>query len=179
MTDQEKSILFVCTGNVFRSLSADLALRQALASDSAYSISSAGTHALPKPIRTDVSAALSAHNLDPSQHVPRLLTAPLLNEASLVIVMGTEVQRYLETNFNYKAVLFNEICYGRSETIRDLWEVVPDYKTNPTAAAVYVRCAVDYIVGAVPELVKALPRYLQPLLAPGETERAQDRPLSP
>ena len=52
------SILFVCTGNIFRSLSAEYALKARLAPRSPIRVSSAGTLAIPQEMHSDIRAYL-------------------------------------------------------------------------------------------------------------------------
>jgi protein-tyrosine phosphatase len=51
------SILFVCTGNIFRSMTAEYALKAMLDPRSPIRVSSAGTVALPQAMHPDVIAA--------------------------------------------------------------------------------------------------------------------------
>jgi Low molecular weight phosphotyrosine protein phosphatase len=52
------SILFVCTGNIFRSLTAEYALKARLDPGSPLRVSSAGTVALPQDMHPDVHSYL-------------------------------------------------------------------------------------------------------------------------
>ena len=85
------SILFVCTGNQFRSPIAAEAFRQQLERDgrsAQWTVNSAGTWTTPAqpPLRLalDVARAL---DMDLSRHATRLVDADLLNESDLVFVM--------------------------------------------------------------------------------------------
>ena len=179
---EPKTILFVCTGNVFRSLTADLALKRELAGESDYQVASAGTRAKDKPLRQDVIDSLAKNGLDPSGHRPRLLTAEILNSAALVIVMGEENRQFLKDKFGYEAVFFNQVSHGLNTPVPDLDEVVPDFLFNKEAARQCVGQTIDYIVASAPSLARNLPRLLQPQmsLAPETTVPVrQDPGLSP
>jgi protein-tyrosine phosphatase len=70
-----KSILFVCTGNIFRSMTAEYALKAALGSQPAYLVSSAGTEAMPQEMSSYLRQRLLERDLDPTGHRQRRVTA--------------------------------------------------------------------------------------------------------
>src|SRR5262245_30105656 len=120
-------ILFVCTGNVFRSASAEKALKTILSSD--FEVASAGTQANQGvEMRSDVRDRITHWKGDPAGHEPRLLTQEMIDKSDLVIAMGTDHRDYIREKFNHEAVLFLEVAADRKEGIPDLWEIIPDYK---------------------------------------------------
>ena len=68
-------MLFVCTGNIFRSLSAEHALRHALQARADIHVSSAGTDDFPHVVRPNVRDYLLTRSFDVSRHTRRTLTA--------------------------------------------------------------------------------------------------------
>ncbi len=142
------NILFVCSGNRFRSLSADLALKSVLPPGSAIRVSSAGTIALPTdPVHEDVIDRLKAWDADCSTHTPRRLTREILEAADLVVAMGTDHQEFIEHNFGKRVPLYLEIACGRAEGLPDNWEVIPDYEDKPDENRAYLHQTVDLIFG--------------------------------
>jgi protein-tyrosine phosphatase len=111
------SILFVCTGNIFRSLTAEYALKSRLDPGSPIRVSYAGTIALPQDMHPDVRAYLMQRGVDPSHHRQRKVSARLLQASDLVIAMSTDHQVFLFDTFQYRALLFNAVCHGRSEPL--------------------------------------------------------------
>ena len=89
------SILFVCTGNIFRSLTAEYALKARLAPRSPISVSSAGTLAMPQEMHPDIRAYLVQRGMYPSRHHQRKVSAELLHATDLVIAMSTDHQSFL------------------------------------------------------------------------------------
>jgi protein-tyrosine-phosphatase len=69
------SILFVCTGNIFRSMTAEYALKAMLDPRSLVRVSSAGTVALSQEMHPDVRAYLMQRGVDPSHHQQRRVSA--------------------------------------------------------------------------------------------------------
>jgi protein-tyrosine phosphatase len=155
------SILFVCTGNIFRSMTAEYALRARLDPASSLRVSSAGTVALPQDMHPDVRAYLIQRGMDPSHHRQRKVSAELLHASDLVIAMSTDHQAYLFDTFQYRAPLFNEVCHGRSEPLLDIWEAVPTWETDLDAARHHAFQVMESIWTSIPCLLQHLRTYLR------------------
>jgi protein-tyrosine phosphatase len=155
------SILFVCTGNIFRSMTAEYALKARLAPRSPIRVSSAGTLAMPQEMHPDIRAYLVQRGMDPSQHYQRKVSAELLHATDLVIAMSTDHQSFLFDTFRYRAPLFNDVCHGRSEPLLDVWEAIPTWETDLDAARNYVFQVMEYIWASVPGLLQNLGTYLR------------------
>ncbi len=69
-------ILFVCTGNIFRSLTADVALRKLLAGDPEFHVSSAGTDDYPHIVRPYTGEYLRSKGFEIASHRRRTYAAP-------------------------------------------------------------------------------------------------------
>jgi protein-tyrosine-phosphatase len=155
------SILFVCTGNIFRSMTAEYALKARLALRSPIRVSSAGTLAIPQEMHPDIRAYLVQRGVDPSQHHQRKVSAELLHATDLVIAMSTDHQSFLFDTFRYRAPLFNDVCHGRSEPLLDVWEAIPTWETDLDEARNYVFHVIEYIWASVPGLLQNLGTYLR------------------
>ena len=114
------SILFVCSGNIFRSLVAEYALKAQFGSRVGYLIGSAGIEALPQEIHLVVLAGLREKGVDPSRHRQRKLTRDLIEETAVVIAMGRNHQAWIRGEFAREVPLFNHICYGIDQPILDV-----------------------------------------------------------
>jgi protein-tyrosine phosphatase len=147
-------VLFVCTGNIFRSLTAEYALRRELGADSGIAVASAGTEDYPYVVRPNVRDYLLSKGLDVTLHRRRTLTEELLRGAKTVIAMSTDHQRFMLERFAYRAPVFLEACGGACEALPDIEEVVLDYRTNPAAVDEHVRMTIDRIIEATPRLAR-------------------------
>lgn len=152
------NVLFVCTGNIFRSATAELALRAHIARDRHHRIASAGTDARGRIMSPYVRACLEAYGLDPRSHRARQITHEMVAAADIAIAMGIDHQHYIDERFGVHAPLFNELCYRRAEPLLDLHEALPQYERNPHDAMAYVRGTIRYIWNAVPQLLAELDR---------------------
>jgi len=149
-------VLFVCTGNIFRSLTAEYALRRELGAQSAIAVASAGIHDYPHVVRPNVRDYLLEKGLDVRAHQRRTLTREILAPAELVIAMSTDHQRFLAERFALRAPVFLEACGGACEALPDIEDVVLDYRTNAAAVDAHVRKTIDTIIELTPRLAQRL-----------------------
>ena len=153
-----RSVLFVCTGNIFRSLTAEYALRREL-SGSPIVLHSAGTEDYPHVVARIVRDYLLEKGLDVGAHSRRTLTAEMLAQpAQLVVAMSVEHRRALAHAFGFHAPLYSEVCGVGHEPLPDVEEAVADYRDNPAAVAAHVRATIDRIVALAPRLAARLAR---------------------
>jgi protein-tyrosine phosphatase len=151
-----KRVLFVCTGNIFRSLTAELGLRHALNARAGLHVSSAGTADFPYVVRPSVREYLGVKGFDASRHQRRTLTAALVAESHLVIAMSTDHRTHLRERFGHDAPLFLQACGEAAEALPDIEDVVADYETNAAAVEAHVRATIDRILELSPRLAARL-----------------------
>jgi len=149
-------ILFVCTGNIFRSLTAEYALRRELGPQSALAVASAGTDDYPHVVRPSVRDYLREKGLDVSMHRRRTVSTEILTGAWLVVAMSTDHQRFLREKFAHEAPVFLQACGGACEPLPDIEEVVLDYRTNSAAVDAHVRKTIDTIIELTPRLAQQI-----------------------
>lgn len=155
--DLRRRILFVCTGNVFRSMTAEYALRNILGARSDIPVASAGTEDFPCAVSPFVRDYLFTRGVDVSRHRRRTLTAELLRETDLVIAMSTEHRTILAERFNRRQIpLFTEACGFPGVPLPDVNEAVRDHKTNRIAVGAHIRMIIDRIIELTPSLADRL-----------------------
>ena len=152
--DAPYRILFVCTGNIFRSLTADVALRKLLDGDSGIHVSSAGTDDYPHVVRPYTDAYLRSKGFDVASHRRRTLTPAILAESRLVVSMSTDHQAILRERFGRETPLFLEACGLEPEWLPDIEDVIPDYRTNRPAVEAHVRSTIDRILEFAPAMAR-------------------------
>jgi protein-tyrosine phosphatase len=151
-----QSVLFVCTGNIFRSVTAEYALKARLVAATSCSVSSAGIDAKPQSVHDWVQARLREKGADPTTHVQRQLTKELVEAADLVIAMGRDHQVFVLEHFGRDVPLFNKVCLGHDHPILDLHEAIPDWETDPERPRAYVWSVIDVIWATAPALLSRL-----------------------
>ena len=155
---QMRSILFVCTGNVFRSVAAEYALRSLLSNSSQYLVGSAGTEAKPQPVHEWITHCLGQKGADVSAHRPRRLTEELLHQTDLIVAMSRDHRDFIRRTFGRHVPLFKELCYGLDEPILDLHEMHPDWEQDLARARLYVSSVIEMIWHDIPFFLDQLAR---------------------
>jgi protein-tyrosine phosphatase len=154
-----KTVLFVCTGNVFRSMTAEYAFR-AQVGDTPFRAESAGVGATVQEMYGPVKDRLVEMGIDPSGHVQRKLTREMLDAVDLPVAMGVDHQVFIREHFERDVVLFNRVALDTDEPIPDIWEVVPDWENNEAGRRTYAVQVVDTIWKAMPGFIRNLAEYM-------------------
>ncbi len=145
---KKRVVLFVCTGNIFRSLSAERLLIKYIQENNIvrYEVHSAGTVAKIEPVDTKTKESLKRHGIDVSDHKQTKLSKELLEKCDVVIAMADYHINFMKNEFNYnKAVLFNELANGKKENVDDVNDVIKDYLSNRSKTESHIKLTVDYI----------------------------------
>jgi protein-tyrosine phosphatase len=165
-----KTVLFICKGNVFRSMTAEYALRRELGDRADMRIASAGTADFPYPVWPEVSDYLAKQGLDVSGHRRRTLTRAMLDEADLPIAMDPAPQAEVRAVFGVTVPLFLRVCepHGTASTLPDIEEAIPNFKADPAATLRHIHATIDRIIAATRPLAVRLhnrPTDLKTLVA--------------
>jgi protein-tyrosine phosphatase len=168
-----RQVLFVCTGNVFRSLTAEYALRAALKGRADIAVASAGTEDYAHTVMPEIREYLLSKGLDVSTHRRRTLTQAMVEDAHLVVAMSVDHRDFIRERFGRSVPLFLQCCGHAPEALLDLHEAVLDHRTNKAAALTYLRSAMDRIVELAPLLARRLEELLK---APAASPAAQSSP---
>jgi protein-tyrosine-phosphatase len=151
-----QSVLFVCTGNIFRSLAAEHALKMMLGEQSSCLVGSAGIEAKPQMVHEWVQTRLTLKGADARAHVQRQLTRELIEEADVVVAMACNHQAFIREHFGRDVPLFYRVCFERDESILDVHEVLPEWEKDLERARLYVWSVIDQIWEAIPSFVSRL-----------------------
>jgi protein-tyrosine phosphatase len=151
-----RSILFVCTGNVFRSVVAEYATRVHLEPNNLLVVGSAGIEAKPQSIHPWIQRCLCERGADVATHVPRRLTRELLEGTDLIVAMSRDHQTFIHQEFEVEVPLFKQVCYGRDEPILDLHEAHPNWEQDLNQAQAYVSSVIEMIWNDIPSLLSRL-----------------------
>ena len=162
MSNPTPGVLFICSGNIFRSMSAEYALKRALGTGANVSVSSAGTHEPPHGVLDWVRDYHLEREVDVSPHAPRRLTADILETASLAVAMSTDHRDIVAKRFDLEIPLFNEVAYGRNEALLDVHEAVEDWRQNMDRAVPYVYQVIDHIYAGMPGFIERMPQFTRP-----------------
>ncbi|MGI9405681.1 MAG: low molecular weight phosphatase family protein [Hyphomicrobiaceae bacterium] len=154
-----QTILFICTGNIFRSMTAEYALRGVLDDNAVGAVSSAGLIDAPHEVLPFVRDHLMHKGHNVSDHRPRRLTRAILDNADIAVAMGTDHQSFVAQNFGRQLPLFSEVAFGTREPLRDVWEVIPDWRNNEAEAQAYAWSLMDRIFDGMPGFAERMGGY--------------------
>lgn len=166
MSGPSARILFVCTGNIFRSLTADVAVTRLLAGRRDIHVSSAGTVDYPHVVRPYTREYLLSKGYDVSGHARRTLTRAMIEESDLVVAMSTDHQGTIRERFGREVPLYLEVCGEPAAWIPDIEDVVPDYETNSLAVEAHVRKTIDRIVELAPRMAQNIDTLMRTYVRP-------------
>lgn len=148
-------ILFVCTGNIFRSMTAEYALRAHLGD--AVHVASAGTADRPElTVRSDVAAYLAGKGLDVSAHRRRMVTSDMIAAADRVIPMHVDHQRILAQRFGHNVPVYLDLVGAETHQMPDVDDLFQPDQHLSDPAILHVRQTIDRIIATVPALADRL-----------------------
>ena len=154
MEKQKTKVIFVCTQNVFRSLSAHRLMEKYLKEKNlqGYEIDSAGTLAYDweSPYQKTLDL-LKEKGIIVKNHKNKKITKEMCNENNFIICMTRDHRDYITKNFNTKSFLFNEIAIGKMTDLED------DNEANFSCSLEkFIEKTVNYIDDNIPNLVENL-----------------------
>ena len=155
-----QTVLFVCTGNIFRSMTAEHAFRAQIG-QAPFWAASAGTEGKFQPMFPPVRARLVALGIDPSAHVQRKLTQEMLDGADLAVAMGEDHQAFIREHFGCDVPLFNRVALGKDEPVLDIGEVAQTWRLQENWQEQYAVHVVDAIWRTMPGFIENMGRFIK------------------
>ncbi len=135
-------VLFVCTGNVCRSPSAEVLLR-ACAEPSQVTVTSAGLHALvDEPVDPPTADALAERGIDAGAHRGRQFLASMAADADLVLTAETAHRDQVMTEV--------PAAFRRIFTMKEFGRLVADFTGGTPTDAIAFAAAARGVEGEVP-----------------------------
>jgi protein-tyrosine phosphatase len=151
-----KKILFVCSGNIFRSVTAEHCLKKYLRENNikGWSVSSSGTSedaSLKYPYFVEKMCEMSMG--DVTKHKRRQLIKEHLDNSDFVIAMAPYHVHFIKEKFNNTDVyLFTELVGDGSSGVYDIGEIEGDVRTKDEV----IDDTIDYICSRTPDLFRTL-----------------------
>ncbi len=152
----QKSILFVCTGNVFRSVAAEQCFKKYLSDNgiTGWTVGSAGIEADPASVDPKTFQVLHELGIPTFEHHQQKLTRELLDSYDVVVAMAEDHVEFMKSQFKYTyTVLFNELATEAKTSIRNV-EDMPDFETNRQTIEAFIEKTVRHIHDSIPMLFK-------------------------
>ncbi|MCX6822945.1 MAG: HIT domain-containing protein [candidate division SR1 bacterium] len=151
-------ILFVCKGNIFRSMTAEYMMKKYLTQHKItdFVVSSAGIEAKPHIADPYLVADLKKRKIDVSKHQQRKLNKELLEQQDIVIAMGQNHKDFIWQQWKRRVFLFNELAYDQKTPVLDIEEHIPANKLNEESREKYEKHIVDHIQKWTPAVFTSL-----------------------
>jgi len=149
-------VLFVCTGNTFRSASVEYLFNKFLKekNDDSIIVSSAGTKGYPPGMFKETVDELKKLGVDASNHHYKILNKQMLDESDLVICMSLKHKKFIKENFAKESILFNEILKGENSDVADDYEAGIDHESNEFP--LFIHNLILYINKSIPIIYSKL-----------------------
>jgi len=156
-----KKILFVCTANVFRSLSAEFFFNYYTKKHEVDSFlaDSAGTFEKTADLDPRVTEIIQSYGVDASKHEPKELSKSLIEDSDVVIAMAKSHQKFIKKKFGVSVPLYNEIAFGQKKSVDDVEDVMLEEECTTEAVIDFMKNTISYINDSTPELVKQIRAY--------------------
>jgi len=119
-------------------------------------VDSAGTLANPQPLNPYVLSELSSYGVDASRHKLKKVTKKMIESSDVALVMADYNREFIEEKFGIKVQLFNEFCYGKSTSVKDVSDAVLDWEHDKKASNLYTKKTIRYLHDSMPYLAKKL-----------------------
>ena len=150
------NVLFVCTGNTFRSASAEYILKDYLKKehDTSITVSSAGTKGNPAGLFDETILELHKFNIDITAHTWRKLTFDIVDDADVIICMAKHHQMILKKQFGTDSFLYNELACATHDDVQD--EAEAGILESDACFVSYVDGVIQYFYDTMPRVYGAL-----------------------
>ena len=150
-------ICFICSGNVFRSYSAELLTRKYLSDNNLSGIEVDSFGMVPGFLPLNYTLdKLKTLGVKPSRRYGNMITKKKLEKQDLIICM-TKSHRDSIRDLGFDSILYNELAYNKKEDILDDAEY--EQKYGPINLGEYIIEVIDYINTVTPLIVKNLDKF--------------------
>lgn len=158
MTTKPIRILFVCKGNIFRSMTAEYMMKKYLKQHKItdFEVSSAGIEAKFQHPDPFLVQNLTKRKIDVSSHRQRKITKEILDQQDIVIAMGQNHKDFIWDNRKKRVFLFNELAYNKKTPVLDIGETPSIKELTIKSKEKYEAHVVDHIQKWIPSLVKTI-----------------------
>ncbi len=152
-----KTILFICTGNVFRSMCAQYCFNEyARKNNLHWKANSAGTFQKTQNyIDPFLKEVLLDFGMDVSSHTAKKLTLKVLKSADVAVAMAAPHKKYVKEKFSADIPLYNELL-GKNGSVPDIEDEIDNHHEKREEVEKHLRKIVMYIHDTIQTIAKNL-----------------------
>jgi len=159
-----KKILFVCTGNTFRSVAAEYSFNK-YNKDPNFKAESAGTQIMPgwienPELKNTRLIALEKNQLSIEGHNTRRINRKMLEDADLIVAMAKDHKECMEKVFGVKCHLYNDVCNHDQKSVPDVEDVLSNWRETIEAAKQHIFDTIDYIDSTMPKFIENMHKFI-------------------
>ena len=156
-----KKILFVCTGNIFRSMSAEYIMKKHIEDKNIkdFEVASAGIRAQPQEPHIETLRTLYSLGIEKIDHKQQKLTDDIIEKYDIIIAMGKDHKSFIKKEFGYVVPLFNEVAIGKKTAVLDVHEKIPDWTRQKEKANKHFHDTLIHIDESMPALITRLRKF--------------------
>ena len=160
-------VLFVCTGNVFRSFSAEKCLQKYLEDKGITNIvvDSAGISKhigkRREPVHPETRRMLKTYGIDPRYHRRKKITKKIVQESDVIIAMSFNHQEYIKKHFGIDVPLFYELIGKGHKPVKDIPDVIHNWQSHPVKTVHHIDKIVTFIHDNTPRVYATIKKKLK------------------
>jgi len=154
-----KNILFVCTGNAFRSLTAHKILEKHVERNKLqYSVSSAGTKAKPQQIHKILKIALREQEVCLRKWEQHKISLDDIIQADYIVCMSQKHVTYIKKHFDVNTNIYNEVLEEEGG-VPDVEDVLKGKERTDENIAKHIQKTVRYISKTIPTILNNIETF--------------------
>lgn len=149
----------MCTGNVYRSFSAECLLKHYLNKNAieGWEVFSAGIIAEKAEIDPEIITKLRSLGVKDISHEQHKLDGSMLEKFDPIIAMAEDHIDFIKKQFNYAhPFLFNELARNEKSSVWDIADNVKDFETNRKNVEQEMNRTIQHIYDSIPGLVDGI-----------------------
>lgn len=156
------NVLFVCTSNIFRSMTAEYCLNDYLEKNRIknFNVISAGIKKSTDKSEEHTFKELERLRISAWHHVPRIINKKLLDSQDLIICMTKKHANIISNEYNgkfdFKIVLFNKLAIGEDSDVLDVLDLLPNPKEDMGKAKIIATRIIMHIYKNTPKLFEGI-----------------------